>query len=372
MSKLNFRIVDKKRECNRSPTQQYAPGKPLLKGAAARRDNSRFGGYCKRRKVGNAYRAVCGYRNYYAKFGLRLAGADLQKWQEHSKAVVKEKEEITEHHETKARKDCFAISVVGASESHGCETEITVVRNVTNPTFDCAERTMHLHSPFHSHHSHSHSSHGNGHYDWFFMSVWNIAGLNPYAVCIANHKAGKITLEQVKTKVSKSSGVNKVHSKNPNNSDSPVLAAVHSSFNKTKSGRDRMQKPMISVFEAFNRLELESMRKTEKQSIVATENAVRYSVHRNNPLLKEKPSTEMKAKTGVARTSIIKDPTDGTKFHGPWNGPLFHREPKTENLNPVNYPRLEIHAPRPVGYIPSRLPQKIKPKLVVGAEALPE
>jgi hypothetical protein len=95
-------------------------------------------------------------------------------------------------------------------------------------------------------------------------------------------------------------------------------------------------------------------RKTKKQSIVAIDDPVRHVVHRSNPLLKEIHKTEMRAKTNAVRTLVIS------------------KDPKTESSNPVNHPRMEIQDPRPVGYIPSRLPQKIISKLVVGAEALPE
>jgi len=355
MSRLNFRTVERKQAFVRYSPQQYTPGKPKPKGAAARRDKSRFGWFAKRGKGCLAYYAVCGCSNYYKKVGLRLSDADIHKWQEHTKAAVT-RDEGTGQHETKSRKDYFALSVVGVSESHGHNSEIAVIRDVTNAhsAFDSPEGSVQHHSPFHSHHSHH--CHGTGHSEWFFMSVWNIAGLNPYAVCIANHKAGKITVEKVKTKVTKSSGINEVHSKKPNNFDKPVSAAVHSSFNKTKFGRDQIHQPAISVFEAFNRIEPVPDRKTKNRPIGAIDNPVRYSVNRNNPLLKGKPRTEVRAKTNAVRSFVtIKDPT-----------------PKVKNLNPVINPRLETYDHRPVGYIYSRVPQKIKPKLVVGAEALPE
>jgi len=354
MLRLNFRTVERKQAFVRYSPQQYTPGKPKPKGAAARRDKSRFGWFAKKGKGCLAYYAVCGVSNYYKRAGLRLSDADLHKWQEHTKATVAKGEE-TEQHEIKAHKKCFALSAVSALESHGHDSETEVVRDVTNTpsAFDSAEGAIYHHSPFHSHHSHH--SHGSGHFEWFFMSVWNIAGLNPYAVCIANHKAGKITLEQVKTKVSKSSG-NKMHSRSSYYSESSVMAAVHFSIHETKSERDPIQKPAISFFEAFNLVEHELVRKTKKHSIGAIDNPVRYSVHRNNPLIKEKPRTEMRAKTNAVRSLvIIKDP-----------------KPKIGSSNPINRPRLETQDPRPVGYIPSRLPQKIIPKLVVGAEALPE
>ena len=217
MSRLNFNTKAIRRERNASIPQQPKQCKQV---SIVSWRKSRFGWYSKRGKSCWAYYAVCGNSNFYKKFGLRLSDADLHKWQDHSKAAAaKEREESTEKHETKAH-NCFALSVAGASENHGRDIEMAVVRNVANPAFDLSERAVHVHSPFHSHHSHSHRSHGNGHYDWFFMSHWNMVGMNPYAVCVANHKAGKIEVEHVKSAALKSTGINKAHSRNSHHFES--------------------------------------------------------------------------------------------------------------------------------------------------------
>jgi len=130
----------------------------------------RFYYYAKgiRRPYG-AYYSVEGRKDYFRKFGLHISNSDPHLWRHvHSGFGFSSTEHIPIHMHEHGYND-----PMGAS------------------TYE------------HFWHQHLHSNHAiHDHHDafssWFFMSYWKMAGLDPYAICVANHKAEKIGAGELK------------------------------------------------------------------------------------------------------------------------------------------------------------------------------
>jgi len=340
-----------------------------------------------------AYRAVCGYKNFYTKFGLKIHNSDPSRWREGagSGARASGKEVLEAAHGAKFHFDGRALNMhfsVPEHAAHAHETPMAQFPSVQflfhgqghRDTGHGAQGTAHWArdtghgTPRHSHsHSHHHAT-DTGHFGWFFQSFWNMAGLNPYAVCISRHKAGEIRLEKAHSAGGHQGASAKAAAAAPHEAGSHKTGIHHhphpyhpQNMSHPQTGAGAIGVPAPHRRQAWlakatgHAAGKAPGAQTRVRAADEERLLLRHIVPRPNPIVQPEPERAIRMAAWHR---------EGTGRHEPAAGARSpeHRAQDTAHRTPGTAHR----APAPVRHILSRIPRKLAPKLVVGAEALPE
>jgi hypothetical protein len=423
MKRLNFKTsLPSKRPLAQRNTAARARPKSLRKYKDLIWDSVRFGKvkrfHSKPRRGRGGYISRCARRstegsrhNAYQRHGLHIHNSHHHHW----------------------------MQAVGGCQSSVSGCQFSVMLHTEHRTLDLLKRsfngplkltlqldTEHRHH-HHGHHHHSHHHHHHRHQahdgfsSWFFQSFWRVAGLDPYAVCIAKHSAKEIA--KLKQRVahatqkgkhySISLAVHKAHSPRSVQQNSKTQTNHKTENHKTK---DQSPKHAASTKPSYflNRSKKGAVNSNKPQLTPAVSSLqVTFKVLRKT---EQKPhsDTNVKLKTRSIEAPLQSDPKPIT--YAP--GSTIKNPKMTNRITEVNYQRSMIQNQKQktlhtksntghrtlntghsqllaghssqetgnktafnrnpsssthVGYISSSIPIRlIYPKVTVGAAALPE